>query len=166
MRARRSLAASRSASAWRESSSSAAIICEALAPVRVAASVTARILSLTGAAGGAVDAAVDVVGGDTLFVDGACDLRGSRGEALDIAGDRLHGGYSLLGCSDHAVDFEADLLGGAGGLASEVLDLAGDDGESAACLAGAGRLDGGVEGEQVGLASDLGDEADHATRKA
>ncbi len=43
------------------------------------------------------------------------------------------------------------------GLLGEAADLLGDDGEAAAVLAGAGRLDGGVEREQVGLVGDAGD---------
>jgi hypothetical protein len=38
----------------------------------------------------------------------------------------------------------------------------GDDGEAAAMLAGTGGFDGGVEGEQVGLVGDGGDQADRA----
>jgi hypothetical protein len=50
-----------------------------------------------------------------------------------------------------------DLLGGLGGLLGQFLDLVGHHGEALAGLAGPGRLDGGVEGQQVGLFGDLGD---------
>ncbi|MNX90136.1 hypothetical protein D3C86_1221730 [compost metagenome] len=51
-----------------------------------------------------------------------------------------------------------DLLGGADGALGELADLVGDHREAPAVVTGAGRLDGGVEGEQVGL---LGDVVDH-----
>ena len=57
-------------------------------------------------------------------------------------------------------DLGSDVVGGAGGLAGERLHLLGDDGEAAAGIAGAGGLDGGVEGKQVGLAGDVADQAE------
>ena len=63
-------------------------------------------------------------------------------------GDRA-GGVALDG-----LDPAGDVLGGPGGLLGQVLDLAGDHGEALAGLAGAGRLDGGVERQQVGLLGD------------
>ena len=63
-----------------------------------------------------------------------------------------------------------DVAGRAAGLLREVLDLAGDDREALARLAGPGRLDGGVEREQVGLRCDGGDDlhdvADLGARRA
>jgi hypothetical protein len=58
-------------------------------------------------------------------------------------------------------DLGGDVLGGPGGLLREVLDLAGDHGEALAGVAGTGRLDGGVEGQQVGLLGDGGDDLQH-----
>ena len=52
----------------------------------------------------------------------------------------------------------ADLLGRLRGLAGERLDLLGDDRKAASGLAGARRLDGGVEREQVGLLRNRGDQ--------
>ena len=54
----------------------------------------------------------------------------------------------------------ADVLGGLGRLLGQFLDLVGDDGEALARLAGAGRFDGGVQGQQVGLLGDGGDDLD------
>src|SRR5439155_7954510 len=54
-----------------------------------------------------------------------------------------------------------NVAGGLRGRLSQVLDLAGDHGETLAGVPGPGRLDGGVEGEQVGLLRDRGDQADH-----
>ena len=66
-----------------------------------------------------------------------------------IALDGVHG---LLRRALDRRDLRADLLGGLGGLGGEVLHLGGHHREALAGLAGAGRLDGGVEGQQVGLA--------------
>ena len=54
-----------------------------------------------------------------------------------------------------------DLLGRLGGLHRERLHLRGDHREALAGFAGARRLDGGVEGKQVGLPGDVLDELDH-----
>ena len=59
-----------------------------------------------------------------------------------------------------SLDQRADGGGGAAGLLGELAHLVGDDGEAAPVLAGAGRLDGGVEGQQVGLLGDAGDGVD------
>ena len=56
----------------------------------------------------------------------------------------------------------ADLAGGGRGLLGQAADLLGDDREAAAVLAGARRLDGRVQGQQVGLVGDLGDRRDDA----
>ena len=58
-------------------------------------------------------------------------------------------------------DLGGDLLGGARGLARQRLDLLGDHRESPAGFAGARRLDGGVEGEKIGLRRDGADQLDH-----
>jgi hypothetical protein len=44
------------------------------------------------------------------------------------------------------------------GLGGELLHFAGDHSEALAGIAGAGGLDGGVEGEQLGLAGDRADQ--------
>ena len=58
-----------------------------------------------------------------------------------------------------AGDLGGDLVGGLGGLVGQALDLVGDHGEALAGFAGPGRLDGGVQGQQVGLAGDVVDQA-------
>ena len=55
-----------------------------------------------------------------------------------------------------------DRVGGVLGLVGEVLDLGGDDGKAAAGLAGARRLDGGVQRQQVDLSGDVADQFDDA----
>ena len=57
-------------------------------------------------------------------------------------------------------DQRRDLLGGAAGALGQLADLVGDDGEALALLAGPGRLDGRVQGQQVGLLGDVVDRLD------
>ena len=58
------------------------------------------------------------------------------------------------------VDVRGDVLGRPRGLVRQLLHLGGHHGEALAGLAGARRLDGGVERQQVGLARDGVDEGD------
>jgi hypothetical protein len=55
----------------------------------------------------------------------------------------------------------ADLVGGLGGLGGERLDLGGNHGKAASGFACAGRFDGGVEREQVGLLGDCRNQLHH-----
>ncbi|MNL30554.1 hypothetical protein D3C87_1522970 [compost metagenome] len=77
---------------------------------------------------------------------------------LDLGGSLLGDADGLRGLLLDALDQVADLTGGLGRTLGELADLVGDHREAAARLARARRLDGGVEGEQVGL---LGDVVDH-----
>jgi hypothetical protein len=54
-----------------------------------------------------------------------------------------------------------DLVGRFRGLAGERFDFGGDDGKSAAGVAGASGLDGGIQRQQIGLFGDRGDQLDH-----
>ncbi len=54
----------------------------------------------------------------------------------------------------------ADDLGGGLDLFGQLAHLVGDDGKTAAGFTGAGGLDGGIEGEQVGLIGDVVDQRD------
>ena len=110
---------------------------------------------------GAASAGRDVPGGDGLLVDRSRHRLGDRGDigdGLSGVGNHVDGAPGRL--LNHR-DLLADLLGGLRGLGGERLDLGGDHGEAFARLAGPGRLDGGVEREQVGLRGDVGDQADH-----
>ncbi len=51
------------------------------------------------------------------------------------------------------IDLRADILGRIGGLLRQALHLGGDDGEPLAGIAGARRLDGRIQRQQVGLAT-------------
>ena len=55
----------------------------------------------------------------------------------------------------------ADLTGGVRRAAGQGAHLIGDHGKTPAMLAGPGGFNGGVQGEQVGLFSNLGNHADH-----
>ena len=59
-------------------------------------------------------------------------------------------------------DDALDLLGGLLRTLGEATDLGGDDREAAAVLTGARGLDGGVEGEQVGLLGELVEQLEDA----
>ena len=68
--------------------------------------------------------------------------------------------HRLLGRRLDAGDLLADLAGRLGGLLGQRLHFGRHDREAAAGLAGARRLDGGVERQQVGLAGDGVDQFD------
>jgi len=74
------------------------------------------------------------------------------------AGDGLDAGRGRL---PDAGDLGAELVGHPGRLRGEALHLRRDDREAPFHLAGAGRLEGGVEREQIGLTGDVRDQAYH-----
>ncbi|MCY1279502.1 hypothetical protein D9M70_282600 [compost metagenome] len=88
------------------------------------------------------------------LADAAIQLAGQQLDLLD------HPGGALLDIHHHLADF----LGGGGGAPGQAAHLVGDHRETAPVLAGARRLDGRVERQQVGLAGDgldhLGDPLD------
>ena len=57
-------------------------------------------------------------------------------------------------------DLPADVLGGLGGFLRQFLHFVGDHREALARFAGAGRFDGGVQRQQIGLLRDRGDDLD------
>ena len=77
--------------------------------------------------------------------------------AADLA-DRLH---RSLGVSLNGFDLPADILGRLGGLLGQFLHLVGHHRKALARFAGSGRLDGGIQGQQVGLLRNGGDDLDH-----
>ncbi len=78
--------------------------------------------------------------------------------ALGLAMAAMHGVDHVAGALLQAFDHPADLFHRVLGAPGEVAHFVGDHREAAAGVAGAGRLDGRVERQQVGL---LGDGADH-----
>ena len=85
----------------------------------------------------------------------------SLAPAPDLDGSLLHRLDRVLGAVLDVRDQRCDLLGGAGAL-GELTDFVGDDREALALLAGPGRLDGGVERQQVRLLGDVIDGFDDA----
>ena len=122
--------------------------------------------------GEVVGGVADLTGGGVDLVGGGLLLLGDEDRLFEHGGGRAHQvadvaglGHRLLGGHDGGVglvldagDDLADGAGGGHGALGEVADLGGDHGESLACLAGPGGLDGGVEGEQVGLPGDVVDQ--------
>ena len=88
-------------------------------------------------------------------------MRSARGlHFLDGALDRAVGFDRLAGRLLDRGDLGGDVVGRARGLAGEALHFLRDDREAAAGIAGARRLDRGVEREQVGLAGNVADQAE------
>src|SRR5690606_24276164 len=131
--------------------------------------------------------ALDVVGnvgaGDALFADRVGDLVHHVHRLLRAMVDVVERGAGLLRqrhallhlvyagvhafrCRLHIVldgrDHAADLIGGARRAFRQFAHLVGDDGEAAALFAGARRLNGGVQREQIGLVGDVLDDLDNA----
>ena len=104
------------------------------------------------------DVAADLAGRRRLLLDGAGDRVLNVVDLVDDLADLGDGLDRPLGVGLDGLDLAADVLGRLGRLLGQLLDLVGDDGEALAGLAGPGRLDGRVQGQQVGL---LGDRRDH-----
>ncbi|CUI28641.1 Uncharacterised protein [Bordetella pseudohinzii] len=92
------------------------------------------------------------------------DLAHQRRDPVDGLQDFLHGracGAGLCGAGRHSgdglVDQGLDFLGGLSGALRQAADLAGHDREALALLAGPGRFDRGVQGEDIGLEGDAFD---------
>ena len=79
----------------------------------------------------------------------------------DGLGDGFDGRDRFVGAVLHIGDLFRDFLGGLAGLAGQMFDLVGDDGKALARFTGSCRLDGGVQGQQIGLAGDVIDQIDH-----
>ena len=87
------------------------------------------------------------------------------GHGLRALGCVRAGGTDAAGClfglvGDAAYQF-GNLAGGLGGAFGKAPHFAGHDGKSAAMLTGAGGLNGGIEGQEVGSGGDLFDDADN-----
>src|SRR5262249_48747224 len=108
-----------------------------------------------------VDVAGDVAGGGVLLLHGGRDGGRDLVDLVDGPADAVDGGDHLAGAALNGVDLAGDLFRRLGGLHGQVLHLGGDHREAAAGVAGARRLDGGVQREQVGLLGDRRDELHH-----
>src|ERR1700704_3887558 len=98
-----------------------------------------------------LDVVRDLQGRGLLLLDGTRDLGRNAVDLADGLADPADRPGRGLRLALDTRDLRANLFGGLGGLIGETLDLGGNDGEALAGLAGARRLDRGVEGEQVGL---------------
>ena len=134
------------------------------AEVRVATAASATSPSTATIFAGLLRGVGDVVGDverrRALLLDRARDRRGVGADLLDAfldAADRVN---RALGGGLHRRNLLGDVLGRLAGLQRERFHLGGDHREAAAGFAGARRLDGGVEREQIGLAGDLLDQID------
>src|ERR1700679_2846575 len=90
-----------------------------------------------------------------LLIDCSCDLAGYFVDLRDGPNNGLDSADGVAGGILDALDLRGNLLRRLGGLVGQSLDLARDDGKSPAVFAGACRLDGGVQGQEVGLAGDV-----------
>lgn len=111
-----------------------AVTLQAISAVPDAASVAARVISAVVAV---CSSTADAIG-ELVVVDARHD-----------AGDFGDGGDGVGGVVLDRVDPARDVFSRSRGLLGELVDLAGHDRDSLACFAGPGRLDGGVQGQQV-----------------
>ena len=125
-----------------------------------------RVGDLLGAARGALQALADLRGRGVLLLDRARDRGGDAVDVGDRLGDVVHRLDHLARSLADRRHLAVDLLGRLAGLGGERLDLLRHDREAAAGFAGARRLDGGVEREQVGLVRDRRDQARRSRRSA
>ena len=144
-----------------------------------AAGVGCTLAILTGHGVQPVHVLVDLLSGAGLFVGGGGNLLGQGVYALQGLIQLAEGGQYHLGFLLQAVGLASggahhlqglaggtlqglgngdNFFGGAAGALGQVAHLVGDHGKAAALLAGTGGLNGGIQGQQVGL---LGDAADH-----
>src|SRR5258707_10901156 len=116
---------------------------------------------LRSALGGNVDTARDFLRGRALLGDGggdrAADVSDFANRLLDTGNCRDRALRRTL----HSGDLRTDFLGGPAGLPGQCLHFAGHHRKPASGLAGARRLDGRVEREQICLLGNVGDELDH-----
>ena len=87
--------------------------------------------------------------GDVLEL--LADLADGLGTQCHLVGARLHGNHRFLGVALDHRDAVLDFLRRSLGLLGQLADFLRDHGESAACLAGARRLDGRVQRQEVRL---------------
>src|SRR5919204_322309 len=138
---------------------------------------------LLGHRGHLADPALGAIGLGGDLLDRGGDLRHARADLLDGGADLLERGPGLLDRRDAVLgalgtvghdaddllrlgldltDQPGDRARGALGLLGQLADLLGDDREAAALLAGARRLDGRVQRQEVRLLGDAGDRVDDA----
>ena len=100
----------------------------------------------------------DLVGGGALLFDRRGDRRGDLVDVLDRLRDLLDRGDGIVRRPLDVAHLLGDLVGRLGGLGGQRLDLVRHHREALAGFAGAGRFDGRVQRQQVGLPGDVGDQ--------
>ena len=99
-------------------------------------------------------------GGRGLFLDGHSDDRGDIANAGDDLRDFSNGVDCNAGVRLNGGDAVTDILSSFSGLLGQLLDFIGDHGKALACFSGACGLNGGVQGQEIGLLSDGSDDFD------
>ena len=144
--------------------SSSAAFCELPAPslVLLVAWATAVILLAISPLplAASADVAADLVGRRRLLLDGAGDGVLKVIDLADDLADLADRFDRALGVGLDRLDLLADVLGGLGSFLGQLLDFVGHDGEALAGLAGPGGLDGGIQGQQIRLLGNGGDDLD------
>ena len=108
-----------------------------------------------------LNVAGDLAGGAALLLDGGRDRDRDLAHLPDGFGNAADRGHGFAGGGLHGRDLRRDFLGRLRGLVGERLHFRRHDRKTAAGIAGARRLDGGVEREQIGLGCDRMDQLDH-----
>jgi hypothetical protein len=114
-----------------------------------------------GAGGDLLHAARNLARRRPLLFDGRRDGDRDSADLPDGIADATDGRDTVAGGGLDRGDLTGDLLGGLRGLTGEILDFGCDHGKAPAGFAGAGRLDGRVQRQQIGLAGDCADQAKH-----
>ena len=96
-----------------------------------------------------------------LHLDGGRYRGGDFRDPADGGADLLNAGNRIVRGSLDAGNLHADLFSRLRRLRRQCLDFLRDHGEAAAGLAGARRLDRGIERKQICLLGDVGDQLDH-----
>ena len=125
------------------------------------ADTTHVVRDLRGALRRAMGVGGDLAGCGPLLLHRAGDDGGQITHVVDGGHDALDRGHRGRGRVLDLADLHGDFVGGLRRLGGEFLHLGGDHREAAARIARPRRLDGGVEGEEVGLLGDLLDEVQH-----
>ena len=101
-----------------------------------------------------------LAGGLALFCNGGIDVAEYRADRVDGGRDAMHRLDGIGGVLLQGIDLALDFLGGVLRLHRQRLHFRCDHSEAATGLAGARRLDGGIERQQRGLLGDGGDQVD------
>src|SRR5712671_3398752 len=105
----------------------------------------------------------DLLGRDLLLLDRGRDAGGCLIDLAHRGADLADHPRGVLGRGLHQVDLATDVLGRLGDLLRQRLHLARHHGEAPPGFAGARRLDGRIERQEIGLIGDTGDQDHYGT---